>query len=209
MDCMTDSATPVAFYFDPTCPYAWVTSRWMLEVEKVRPVSLSFHIMSLAVLNDGRELDADYRAHIDRTWGPARVCIAAAARYGEPILRDLYTALGTQIHHDGIADFDIAIRNALARLNLDPELAAAATCDSWDDAMRKSHHRGMDPVGDQVGTPTIHINGAAFFGPVLTRIPRGEQAGELFDGVRAVASYPHFFELKRSRNESPQFEDPR
>jgi hypothetical protein len=200
----TEAETGFAdFWFDPLCPWAWVTSRWMLEVEKVRPVTTRWHVMSLAVLNEGRDLPEGYRARMDTAWGPVRVCIAAQEELGPQVLGPLYTAFGRQIHKEGRRDDPGLYAAALEEAGLPVHLAEAAGTDRYDEALRASHHVGMDPVGYDVGTPVIHVAGTAFFGPVISEAPTGEAAGRLWDGVLAVAQTDGFWELKRSRLRGP------
>jgi 2-hydroxychromene-2-carboxylate isomerase len=193
------------FWFDPLCPWAWMTSRWMMEVEKVRPVDVTWSVMSLSVLNEGRDLDDGYRAMMDRGWGPVRVLIATRDKFGDEIVKPLYDALGERIHHRG-QELDVAIAGALEALGLPAELAEAAETDEHDDELRAGHQRAIDLVGDDVGTPVVAVDGVAFFGPVVRPAPKGEAAGRLWDGCVLVAGTEGFYELKRSRTVGPIFD---
>lgn len=201
----------VTFWFDTSCPFCWVTSRWIKEVEKVRDITVEWVPMSLAVLNDGRDLDSGYMDMMKANWGPARVFAAVATEHPEK-LDELYTAMGTRIHpggeggKKGYGAYDEVIAQALEEVGLDAKYAAVANTEEWDDKLREYHQGAMDAVGNDVGTPVVKFGDTAFFGPVITRIPRGEEAGKLFDASVQLASYPHFFEIKRSRTERPQFD---
>jgi hypothetical protein len=196
----------VDLWVDPACPWAWLTSRWLLEASKVRDLDVHFHVMSLSVLNEGREMPAEYVALLEKAWGPVRVLIAAEEAHGNQIVEPLYSAMGHRYHVKGEKDLDELVRHALADVELEAELAGAAHVTTHDEALRASHHRGMDPVGFEVGTPVIHVGDVAFFGPVVTPAPQGEDAGRLYDGVVTVASFPGFYEIKRTRTSGPIFE---
>jgi protein-disulfide isomerase-like protein with CxxC motif len=204
---MTEQETTVVdFWFDPICPWAWMASRWMLEVEQVRPVKTSWHVMSLSVLNEDKDMPDRYRELMATGWGPVRICIAAEQKYGPEVLGRLYTALGTRFHHEKAPRERATYEEALAEAGLPTSLADAAESTEYDEALRASHHDGMDRVGYEVGTPVISVNGTSVFGPVVSPIPRGEAAAKLWDGVLLVASTDGFFELKRSRTRDPIFD---
>ena len=213
---MSDSTRQqVTFWFDVSCPFCWITSRWIREVEKVRDIEVRWQPMSLSVLNEGRtELPHDYRELMRSNWAPARVFTAVAKNDGEDRLGGLYTIMGTKIHDEGPVDrervepehvYDEIIKESLEEAGLPAERFDAAHSDEYDGDLRAYHQGAMDAVGDEVGTPVVKLGDTAFFGPVLTRIPRGEEAGRIVDAAVALGSYPHFFELKRTRTERPEF----
>lgn len=193
----------VRMWFDPACPWAWMTSRWLKDVEKVRDLQVDWRVMSLSVLNEGRDLPEDYRALMDRSWGPVRVIVAAEREHGHEVVGRLYDAMGSAIHLRKVDDRDEVIRQALAEVGLPADLARYAHTDEVDEALRASHGEGIALVGDDVGTPVIAVGDVAFFGPVVSPAPKGEAAGRLWDGCVLVAGTPGFFELKRSRTVDP------
>jgi len=204
--------TPVKFWFDASCPFAWATSRWIKEVEKVRDIAVEFEPMSLSVLNDGRDLDPEYMEMMEANWGPARVFAKVKTEQPEKV-DELYTAMGTLIHakgnggKKGDGGYDEIIAQALEQVGLPADFAEVARTEEYDEKLREYHHNGISSVGDEVGTPVIKLGDTAFFGPVITRVPKGEEAGELFDASVRLAQFPYFFELKRSRTEMPQVEE--
>ena len=193
-------------WFDPACPWAWMTSRWLMEVEKVRDIDVTWRVMSLSVLNDKRDLPRNYRAFLDASWGPVRVFIAAQEQYGDKVLKPLYDAMGTRIHLKRMRNRDTIIAESLEEVGLAADLAKAATQKKYDRALRRSHREGIDLVGTDVGTPVIAFGDIAFFGPVVTPAPKGEAAGRLWDGCVLVAGTPGFYELKRTRTQGPIFD---
>jgi hypothetical protein len=210
MTAQPDTPEDVQFWFDPVCPWAWITSRWILEVQKVRPVRPDWRIMSLAYLNltqhEGKDLNEDYLERMGRAWGPIRVCAAAAQHSGPGVLGPLYTAIGTKFHVEGRREDPTVLPEALAEAGLPASLASAAQSDEFDGEIKRSHHQAFDDVGTDVGTPVIRIRGRAIFGPVITPAPKGEAAGRLWDGLVLVTEADGFFELKRTRDRKPSFE---
>ncbi|MFF9627630.1 mycothiol-dependent nitroreductase Rv2466c family protein [Streptomyces fradiae] len=211
---MSETRTTADFWFDPLCPWAWMTSRWMLEVQRVRPVDVRWHVMSLAVLNEDKldEVPEEYRESLRTTaWHPVRVAVAAEQLHGPEVLGRLYTAMGIRFHNEGRGPVREAIAEALAEAGLPAELLEYAERDTYDAELRASHKEGINKVGQDVGTPVIAVPGpegaeVAFFGPVVTPAPKGEAAGRLWDGTLLVASTPGFYELKRTRTEGPVFD---
>ncbi|WP_153395453.1 mycothiol-dependent nitroreductase Rv2466c family protein [Ornithinicoccus halotolerans] len=209
----TPQRTAAEMWFDPTCPWAWMTSRWLMEAATVRDLDITWSVMSLAVLNEDRELDPDYQRRIQRSFGPVRVITAAVEEHGgsaeeaNQLRKRLYDAYGTRIHGQGrgTGDLPTVTAEVLEEVGLPAELAQVADAEEHDAAVRRSHQRAIDLVGDDVGTPVVAVEGVAFFGPVVTPAPKGEAAGRLWDGCRLVAGTPGFFELKRTRTARPDF----
>ena len=201
----TTAKAPVQMWFDPICPWAWLTSRWRMEVEPVRDVEVTWSVMSLSLLNDGRDLPAEYRDMMGRGWGPVRVVLAAAREHGPTVVKPLYDAMGTRIHLGGEKDYLKVIAPALEECGLPGDLLRFADSTEVDADVRASHQRAIDLVGEDVGTPVISVQGVAFFGPVVSPAPTGEDAGRLWDGCLLVARTPGFFELKRTRTVGPIF----
>ncbi len=202
--------TPVDLWFDPFCPYAWMTSRWLLEVEKVRPIEPRWHIMSLNVLNEGKDVPETYRELIAKAIGPVRVVAAVQDKYDSETVGRLYTELGTRFHNQGrLKELDRlreTVEEALEAAGLERRFADAMDSEEFDEILRASHNDGIGRVGQEVGTPVISVEGVAFFGPVVSPAPKGEEAAKLWDGVRLVAGIDGFFELKRSRTRPPIFD---
>lgn len=194
------------FWFDPLCPWAWMTSRWILEVEKVRDVQVNWHVMSLSVLNEGRDLDPNYQELLAAGWGPVRVLIAAQERHGDGALLPLYTAIGERFHPQQRKDRRQVVIEALVEAGLDTDLIEVYETDEVDEKLRASHAVGIGKVGEDVGTPIVAFEDVAFFGPVVTPAPKGEEAGRLWDGCVLVAKTPGFYELKRTRTQGPIFD---
>jgi protein-disulfide isomerase-like protein with CxxC motif len=203
------ATTPVAdFWFDPMCPWAWMTSRWMTEVEQVRDVTVRWHVMSLAVLNEDKDIPEDYRAMLADGWGPVRVIVAAAREHGDDVVKPLYDAIGTRFHPGGRSDRREVVAEALAEVGLPAALLERYdnAPDDVDAALRASHAQGIALVGEDVGTPVVAFEGRAFFGPVISPAPKGEAAGRLWDGALLLAEFDGFYELKRTRTVGPIFD---
>lgn len=206
-DTTTNSTmTIVEFWFDPSCPWAWMTSRWVDEVAKYRDLDITWNVMSLAVLNENNDVSESYSAFFPRALRYTRLVTAVKELHGEALVKPLYDALGTRIHAGGSKKPDEVIPAALEEVGLPADLARYSESDEYDEQMRASHFDGINRVGQDVGTPVIAVNGVGFFGPVISPAPKGEQALALWDGTVAVASYPGFFEIKRTRTVDPIFD---
>jgi hypothetical protein len=196
----------VDFFFDPVCPFAWIGWQWMREVGRQRELDLRLRLMSLAVLNEGREgRPPESDRGLDSAWRPVRAAAAVAAVRGQAGLREFYAEFGCRFHARGTRGRDRVIRETLTALAAD-DLYPATDSTEHDETIRASHRAGMEPVGLDVGTPTLHVDGVAFFGPVLTAVPRGQDALDVFDGAVLLARSPSFVELKRTRSGGLSFE---
>ena len=193
----------VDFWFDPLCPWAWMTSRWMEEVERVRDVEVDWKIISLGILNEDNP-DNHHHGRQDSMW-LVRVVEAAAQQHGDEYRKKLYDAMGTRRHPRGMEDLEQIITESLAEVGLPAELASAKDSTDYDAALRASTDEARAVAGKDIGTPVIAVNGTGFFGPVFTPAPKGEEAGKIWDGTLALTSYPGFYELKRGREKGPDF----
>jgi hypothetical protein len=179
-----------------------VTYRWLEQVEQVRPVDVTCRMLSLSMLNEGRDMDEFHQRSHGAGRRYQRVIAAALAQDGQEIGRKLYAEFGRRLHVDKKSPsraFDEVVAGALEALGLPASLAAAADDAAWDPAIRQDHEAAMALVGDDVGSPVIGIGDVAYFGPVIGEVPHGEAAGQLWDGALALAKWPSFYEIKRSR----------
>jgi 2-hydroxychromene-2-carboxylate isomerase len=198
----TAEVAAVDFWFDPACPWAWLTSRWIHNVEQVRPIRTTFRLMSLAMLNEDKDLSADV---LLRLMGPVRVVQAVMEDHGHDAARVLYTELGNRKFVEQRQLTPEVVTEAVVAAGFDARYAEAFSSTEHDDAIRASHDAGLDLVGPDVGTPIIRAEGEAFFGPIVAKAPAGEEAGRLWDGFRIVMSIPGFYEIKKTRDTQPDF----
>ncbi len=208
---MNDTPRPVDFWFDPICPWTWLTSRWLREVAAQRPLDIRWRVMSLSILNDGRDVPPEYVELLQRAWGPVRLLIAAQEQYGRAVVGDLYNELGERIHRQCRDDDAVIFTESLSAVGLPADLVEAAHSAAWDDALRRSHDEAMALVGDDVGSPVIRLpvlgqESAAYFGPVVNPVPRGADALRLWEGVELLATTPQLHELKRTRGGDPMID---
>jgi 2-hydroxychromene-2-carboxylate isomerase len=212
-----DASFDAEFFFDPVCPWAWITSRWMTEVASHRGIKVHWNFISLKVLNEGKTLDPDYakRAAVSHGRGLRLLRVAAAVRAekGHEAVHGVYTAFGTVIHPDQMAEVydkdNKAIAFALKELGHDGALADQADNEDWDAQIRASTALALSRTGKDVGTPIVTYappDGPSLFGPVISHAPKGEEAGELWDHLSYIARNPDFAELKRAIRSRPRFD---
>jgi len=193
-------ADDVTFYFDPTCPFTWRTSRWLRNVTQPRGHTIGWKLMSLKMLNEGRELPEAYRDRVAFSIRAVRVLQATLDNHGADALDRVYTEFGTRLHYQHAPLDDDLLVTAIAAADLPADLAKSADDDGLDATIRASHDAGQARVGQESGSPIVAIgDGPGFFGPVVVPVPEGEEAEKLYDAVRLLSSVPAFSELKRSR----------
>lgn len=197
----------VRFYFDPACPWCWITSFWIAdEVAPQRDIDIDWRPISLYVRNEGK-LEGEHADVVERTFKLLRVVEALRADGRAHTVRAVYRSFGEHFHHgdDGM-DFDVA--DALEKVGVDRTYADAYDDGSWDDAIRASTREAEEIAGDDVGTPIIsfEVDGKwkGYFGPVLPEVVTGDEALKLWDGLRAMIETEGFYELKRTRDIGPQ-----
>ncbi len=201
-------ARTVTLFVDPTCPYAWMTSRWLLNATAERDEFVpEFRIMSLGVLNEGRDLDPDYMEAMDRAWDPARLMMKLQRDYGQEEFNAFYTAWGERFHvQDRKDDYRAVAAESLEEAGIDADALKIWGSTELDQELRAEQAAVEDMVGDDVGTPVISFGeGVAYFGPVVSPAPKGEQAGQMLDAMAMMATIPGFYELKRARSGGPDF----
>lgn len=199
---MTAPTLTVTFWFDPACPFTWRTSRWIRATAPRRGATVCWRLMSLGILNEGKEIPAEYREPMAQAVGVRRVLAAVDREHGQDGLDGLYTALGERVHDKGESIGADTTRAALLDAGLPVRLADAADDASLDQAIATSHQAGQSRVGAEAGSPILAIgDGPGFFGPVVVPVPDGEDAERLFDAVQLLSAVPQFSELKRARND--------
>ncbi|HEY2794403.1 MAG TPA: disulfide bond formation protein DsbA [Micromonosporaceae bacterium] len=193
-------ADDVTFFFDPTCPFTWRTSRWLRSVTIPRGHTIGWHLMSLAVLNEGKEIPEAYRDRVAWSMRPVRLLFQTLQQHGPDALDRLYTEFGTRLHYENAAADDELLAASLAAAELPAELIKAAGDESLDPAIHASHAEGQARVGTESGSPILAIgDGPGYFGPVVVPPPEGEAAEKLYDAMRLISAVPEFSELKRAR----------
>jgi 2-hydroxychromene-2-carboxylate isomerase len=190
----------VTMWFDPACPYTWRTSRWLRAAAAARGESVTWRLLSLAVLNEGRDIPERYLQGMTLSRKASRVIAAVETKYGQDAVDRLYTALGQLVHDQGqVMDRD-TVAEALAAAGLPDDLIGALDDEAHDLAVDESHHAAQDRVGQEAGSPVLAFgDGPGFFGPIVVPVPTGDEAQRLFDAMTLLSTVPQFSELKRVR----------
>lgn len=188
-------------WFDAGCPFTWRTSRWLRAVASRRGATVDWRIMSLAILNEGKEIPEQFRALLGWSLGTQRLLLATREKHGSDAVDRLYTAIGTRRHDQGADPDRSLLVDSLAEAGLPADLIDAADDEGLTEALRASHKEGQERVGAESGSPIVALgDGPGFFGPVVVPIPEGEAGDRLFDALALLSTVPEFSELKRSRN---------